>query len=91
MLLSQYALSPNLRKYISIFLEESAEVKKAMTDSIKYRYLADSFGIMVDDLAYLVGASRVIHGAQHLGTLASMPTQVRSLLVMTITQMLVVF
>lgn len=67
MLLSQYALSPNLRKYISIFLEEFAEVKKAMTDSIKYRYLADSFGIMVDDLAYLVGASRVIHGAAALG------------------------
>lgn len=67
MLLSQYALSPNLRKYISIFLEEFAEVKQAMTDSVKYRYLADSFGVMVDDLAYIVGASRVIQGAAALG------------------------
>lgn len=67
MLLSQYHLSTNLRTYISLFLEEFAEVRKAMSDSIKYRYLADSFGIMVDDLAYIVGTSRIIYGAKALG------------------------
>lgn len=67
MLLSQYYNSPNLKKYISIFIEEFAEVKQAMSDSVKYRYLADSFGVMVDDIAYIVGTERVIYGAKALG------------------------
>lgn len=67
MLLSQYRQSPNLKKYIQCILDEFAEVKQAMEDTIKYRYLADSFGIMVDDIAYIVGASRVIYGASALG------------------------
>lgn len=67
MLLSQYHNSTNLRAYIKIFLDEFAEVKKAQEDSIKYRYLADSFGMMVDDVAYLVGTSRIIFGASALG------------------------
>lgn len=67
MLLSEYHNSTNLRKYIKIFLDEFGEVKKAQEDSIKYRYLADSFGLMVDDISYLVGTSRVIFGASALG------------------------
>lgn len=67
MLLSEYHNSANLRKYIKIFLDEFGEVKKAQEDSIKYRYLADSFGLMVDDISYLVGTSRVIFGASALG------------------------
>lgn len=67
MLLTQYKQSTNLKKYIQCFLDEFAEVKKAMEDSVKYRYLADSFGVMVDDIAYLVGASRTIYGAASLG------------------------
>ena len=67
MLLTQYKQSTNLKKYIQCFLDEFAEVKKAMEDSVKYRYLADSFGAMVDDIAYLVGASRTIYGAASLG------------------------
>jgi len=67
MMLSQYNLSPNLKAYIQCFVDEFAEVKVAMADSIKYRRLADSFGIMVDDIAYLVGAGRVIYGAAALG------------------------
>lgn len=67
MLLSQYYQSPNLKQYIKNFLDEFAEVKQAMSDSIKYRYLAESFGVMVDDIAYLVGASRTIYGAAALG------------------------
>lgn len=67
MLLSQYRSSPNLKAYIQCLLDEFAEVKQANEDVIKYRYLADSFGIMVDDIAYLVGASRVIYGAAALG------------------------
>lgn len=67
MMLSQYYSSPNLKAYIKCFLDEFAEVKKAMSDSIKYRYLADSFGVMVDDIAYIVGASRIIYGASALG------------------------
>lgn len=67
MLLSQYKQSENLKKYINCFISEFKEVRKAQEDSIKYRYLADSFGIMVDDIAYLVGASRVIYGAAALG------------------------
>ena len=67
MLLSQYRQSENLKKYVSIIVSEFEEVRKAQEDSIKYRYLADSFGVMVDDIAYLVGASRVIYGADALG------------------------
>lgn len=67
MLLSQYYHSPNLKKYIQCILDEFAEVKQAMEDSVKYRYLADSFGVMVDDIAYIVGASRIIYGAAALG------------------------
>lgn len=67
MLLSQYQHSVNLKKYINIFVSEFEEVRQAMRDAIKYRYLADSFGVMVDDVAYLVGASRVIYGAAALG------------------------
>lgn len=67
MLLSEYNDSPNLRDYISCFLDEFAELKLANEQVVKYRYLADSFGLMVDDVAYLVGASRVIYGAAALG------------------------
>lgn len=67
MLLAQYHESPNLKKYIQIIVDEFAEVRQAMSDSLKYRYLADSFGVMVDDIAYLIGASRVIYGAAALG------------------------
>lgn len=67
MLLSQYQHSVNLKKYVNIFVSEFEEVRQAMKDAIKYRYLADSFGVMVDDVAYLVGASRVIYGAAALG------------------------
>lgn len=67
MLLAQYRHSPNLKKYIQCILDEFAEVKKAIADAVKYRYLADSFGVMVDDIAYIVGASRVIYGAAALG------------------------
>lgn len=67
MLLSQYRQSENLKKYVSIIVSEFEEVRKAQEDSIKYRYLADSFGVMVDDIAYLVGESRVIYGADALG------------------------
>lgn len=67
MLLSQYKHSENLKKYINVFVSEFEEVRQAQADSLKYRYLADSFGIMVDDIAYLVGASRIIYGAAALG------------------------
>lgn len=67
MLLSQYKQSENLKKYINCFISEFEEVRQAQEDSIKYRYLADSFGIMVDDIAYLVGTSRIIYGAAALG------------------------
>lgn len=67
MLLMQYKNSPNLKKYIQCFLDEFAEIKVAIADSIRYRYLADSFGVMIDDIAYLVGTSRIIYGAASLG------------------------
>ena len=67
MLLMQYSDSPNLRAYIQIFLDELKLVQDAQEEAIKYRYLADSFGVMVDDIAYLVGASRTIYGAAPLG------------------------
>lgn len=67
MLLSQYKHSPNLKKYIQCFLDEFKEIEQAMKDVVKYRYLADSFGVMVDDIAYLVGASRILYGAAALG------------------------
>lgn len=67
MLLSQYSQSPNLRAYIQCILDEFAEIKQANADVVKYRYLADSFGVMVDDIAYIVGASRIIYGAAALG------------------------
>lgn len=67
MLLAQYHESPNLKDYIQCFLDEFAEVKKSIDDSMKYRYLADSYGVMVDDIAYLVGTSRIIYGAASLG------------------------
>lgn len=67
MLLAQYQHSHNLRAYIKCILDEFEEVKTAMADSVKYRYLAESYGVMVDDIAYLVGASRTIYGAAALG------------------------
>lgn len=67
MMLSQYYKSPNLKAYIECFVSEFAEIKVAMEETIKYRRLADSFGVMVDDIAYLVGASRIIYGAAALG------------------------
>ncbi len=67
MLLMQYSDSPNLRAYIQIFLDELKLVQNAQEESVKYRYLADSFGVMVDDIAYLIGASRTIYGAAPLG------------------------
>lgn len=67
MLLSQYSNSYNLRGYIKCFIDEFAEVKIQLSNMVKYKYLADSFGVMVDDIAYLVGASRVLYGAASLG------------------------
>lgn len=67
MLLTQYKNSPNLRGYVQCILDEFAEVKLAMADTVRYRYLAESFGVMVDDIAYLVGTSRIIYGAASLG------------------------
>jgi len=67
MLLSQYKHSTNLKKYIQCFLDEFAEISEQMENIVKYRYLADSFGVMVDDIAYLVGASRTLYGAAALG------------------------
>jgi len=67
MLLSQYRHSPNLKKYIKCFLDEFAEIQTQLEYIVKYRYLADSFGVMVDDIAYLVGASRTLYGAASLG------------------------
>ena len=67
MLMSQYVNSVNLKAYIKCILDEFAEVKQALNDVVKYRYLADSFGVQVDDIAYLVGASRTIYGAASLG------------------------
>lgn len=67
MLLSEYNSSVNLRRYIKCLLDEFAEVHIAIEDVVKYRYLAQSFGVMVDDIAYLVGASRIIYGASALG------------------------
>lgn len=67
LLLSQYKESPNLKAYIQCFLDEIGEVTSALSDVVKYRYLADSFGTMVDDIAYLVGASRVLYGGASLG------------------------
>lgn len=67
MLLWQYANSQNLKDYITCFLDEFAEVRKALEDSKKYRYLADAYGLMLDDIAYLVGTSRIIYGAASLG------------------------
>lgn len=67
MLLWQYANSQNLKDYIQCFLDEFQEVRTALADSLKYRYLSDAFGVMLDDIAYLVGTSRIIYGAQSLG------------------------
>lgn len=67
MLLSEYKNSVNLRRYIKCLLDEFEEVHVAIADAVKYRYLAQSFGVMVDDIAYLVGASRIIYGASALG------------------------
>lgn len=67
MLLTEYNESPNLKAYIKCFLDEFAEVRKALDDTKKYRYLSDSFGMMIDDIAYLVGTSRIIYGAASLG------------------------
>lgn len=67
MLLNQYSKSANLKSYIKCFLDEIGEVKQAMEDIVKYRYLADSFGVQVDDIAYLIGASRTVYGAEALG------------------------
>jgi hypothetical protein len=67
MLLTQYKSSTNLKKYIKCFLDEFEEIKVAIADTVRYRYLADSFGVMVDDIAYLVGTSRIIYGATSLG------------------------
>jgi hypothetical protein len=67
LLLNQYSNSQSLKEYIQCILSEFDEVKKALQDIVKYRYLADSFGVQVDDIAYLVGASRTIYGAKALG------------------------
>lgn len=67
MLLTQYNNSFNFRNYIQCFLDEFSDIRKAQSDTIKYRNLSNSFGMIVDDLAYLVGASRIIYGAASLG------------------------
>lgn len=67
MLLSQYKHSPNLKQYIQNFLDVFDEIKQVNADVMRYRYLAQAFGIMVDDVAYLVGAGRTIYGAASLG------------------------
>lgn len=67
MLASQYNESPNLKKYIQCLLDECLEVQTAISDTITYRYLNESYGVMVDDIAYIVGASRILYGAAALG------------------------
>lgn len=67
MLLVEYQNSPNLKKYIEILLTEFEEVSVAQEDSVRFRYLSDAFGMMLDDVAYLVGASRILYGAAALG------------------------
>ncbi|MBI0275399.1 DUF2612 domain-containing protein [Hafnia alvei] len=67
LLLSQYQNSPNLKQYISLLIEEFMILRVVFAEVVKYRYLAKSFGVQVDDVAYLVGASRVIYGAAPIG------------------------
>ncbi|MBG6243002.1 MAG: DUF2612 domain-containing protein [Candidatus Symbiopectobacterium sp. Dall1.0] len=67
LLLSQYANSPNIKKYIEILVEEIDKIISVHFDIIKYRQLANAYGVQLDDIAYLVGASRIIFGASPLG------------------------
>ncbi|MCX8966798.1 DUF2612 domain-containing protein [Erwinia psidii] len=67
LLLTQYRNSPNLIAYISIFLEELAEVRTALNEVIYYRRLSNAFGVQLDCIAELVGTSRVILNADPLG------------------------
>lgn len=67
LLLAQYRNSPNLIKYISILLSEFDLLVKVFDDIKIKRRLTIARGQQLDDIAELVGTSRIVYGADPLG------------------------
>lgn len=60
--ITQYLNSPKILDYIDILKSSLHEIKEQLKQSILYRYLHAAEGVMLDDIAYLVGASRTLYG-----------------------------
>lgn len=67
LLLSQYADSENLKKYIKCFVRPIQANFHALDDSQRTRAIAESFGDSTDKIAKTVGEERIIRGAAALG------------------------
>ncbi|MEY6830938.1 DUF2612 domain-containing protein [Enterobacter roggenkampii] len=67
LLLAQYRNSPNLIKYISIFLTEFDVLVKVFEDIKLKRRLPLAKGMQLDDIVEIVGTGRVVYGADPLG------------------------
>ena len=62
LVLSQYSDSENLLALLDIYCEELDELMKATHDVIDLRYIDKAFGIQLDHIGKLVGASRTLSG-----------------------------
>lgn len=67
LLISQYRNSPNLIKYISILLSECQLLDIVFEAIVLGRRLDIAKGQQLDDIAVIVGTSRIVYGADPLG------------------------
>lgn len=66
-ILVQYRNSPNLKLYISAFVDVLEDLEIAAINSIQKRYLEDAGAAQLDDIAEIVGAVRTLPFAKPLG------------------------
>lgn len=66
-ILVQYRNSPNLKLYISAFVDVLEDLEVAVVDSVQKRYLSDAGSAQLDDIAEIVGAVRTLPFAKPLG------------------------
>lgn len=65
--LSQYANSPNLMALLEIYAEEFDLLQQLNEDIVNLRYIDNAFGIQLDYIGLLVGASRTLSGVKVVG------------------------
>lgn len=67
LLISQYYHSSNLQDYIKAFILPMSPIMKASSDTVEVRQIDRAYGFSLDIIGRILGASRLIAGAEVLG------------------------